>query len=434
MAVTFPALHLLLAQAMVYGSFPVLAESQNLHSNDSATEAWHFIAEACILRERASGNSCTRPWHARHMSTDGSDAVDEGENSDLLGDRLHLEIGSPVPGDVVVCTPNMEFVCPIDLILYMPVSTRPSGGEVLLVRLGTKVVRSLTLSSDPNHADVCPRMSGASPAKLDIGACWYKLSLRDIRSSGDFTIRVDVVGEAFSYRSILHSPKVSFSVVMERTCGADQDVLVTLVHYGSTHNLTRAIRALHDAAIVRVVRRPSVDPSHLHTLARAEEATRALTSLLTPKRCRHERQRVFFFNPADINDRFSKPSPTQRSWATAAWHGYHVVVEDWVDYPKDYLAVAVANVEFFARALVVGFQGVRFLDVEMGARFVSCGSLDPGDTDLPGSPVGARTGAVRVEAPRAQSGVGIPGSAGPVERGACDVLQIGFLAFHSEVQ
>ena len=265
----------------------MLAKPQNLHINDSATEAWHFIAEACISREQAGGNPCTRPWHARHMSTDGSDAVDEGENSDLLGDRLHLEIGSPVPGDVVVCTPNMEFVCPIDLILYMPVSTRPSGGEVLLVRLGTKVVRSLTLSSDPNHADVCPRMSGASPAKLDIGACWYKLSLRDIRSSGDFTIRVDVVGEAFSYRSILHSPKVSFSVVMERTCGADQDVLVTLVHYGSTHNLTRAIRALHDAAIVRIVRRPSVDPSHLHTLARAEEATRALTSLLTAERCRH---------------------------------------------------------------------------------------------------------------------------------------------------
>ena len=433
MAGMFPAL--LLAQAMVCGRFQVLAKPQNLHINDSATEAWHFIAEACISREQAGGNPCTRPWHARHMSTDGSDAVDEGGNSDLLGDRLHVEIGFPVPGDVVVCTTNTDFVCPIDLILYMPVSTRPSGGEVLLVRLGTKVVRSLALSSDPSHAYGCPRLSGVSPANLDFGACQYKLSLRDITTSGDFTIQVDVVGVAFSYRSILHPPKVSFSVVMEGTCGADQDVLVTLLHYGSTHNLTRAIRALHDAAIVRVVRRPSVDPNHLHILARAEEATRALTSLLTAERCRHERQRVFFFNPADINAKFLKP-PTQQSWATAAWHGYHVVVEDWVDYPKDYLAVAVANVEFFARALVVGFQGVRFLDVEMGARFVSCGSLDPGDTDLPGSLVGARTGAVRVEAPRAQSGVGIPGSAGPVERGAwaCDVLQIGFLAFHSEVQ
>ncbi len=31
------------------------------------------------------------------------------------------------------------------------------------------------------------------------------------------------------------------------------------------------------------------------------------------------------------------------------WFGFHVVVEDWIEYAEDYLRVAVANVDFFGR-------------------------------------------------------------------------------------
>jgi hypothetical protein len=104
-----------------------------------------------------------------------------------------------------------------------------------------------------------------------------------------------------------------------------------------------------------------------------------------------------------------------------AWHGYHLIVEDRIEYPREYISVAVANVDFFGRGLLVGFQG---------------SNLEAQSSNLGGEGGGGEGG----------GGEGGGGEGGGGEGGGewrwvpsktvapwTDVLQLGFIAFHSSV-
>ena len=270
--------------------------------------------------------------------------MDHTEQGDCEAPAPTFSFDFPEDGDTIVCETGIDHVCPIDVVLALPAPAVVQGGEVVMLRLQRRVVRNFVVSGSTGG---CPILSGAA-MELAGANCVYHLKIHDIQGPGRFTLQLDVVGMPLAFDYLALSPRVTFDIVMENPCGDETAVLVTLVHFGSSQNLSRAFGSLSAAARVHIVQAPTVTQEAWSEVVALQE--RSLLSLkLAPIKCNKERVVLVPYSELAQHDALAR--------RLGAWHGFHVVVEDWIEYPPDYLNVAVANVEFFARGAILAFQG-----------------------------------------------------------------------------
>jgi len=349
--------------------------------------AWHFLARACGGRPDG-GAGCLRLWRPPEA------ADDPPEGSEEIAAPLRFDIDFPMDGDVVVCNGAIDFACPVDIWLYTWKPSTVRGGEVLHVRLDRRLVRSFVVHPPGAGQGGCPNLVGAAVQEDEVSQCAYLLHLRDIRQGGTYTLQIDLVGVPFNIFPAQLSSKVTFRVEMQGPCSAG-GVQATVLHFGSFQNLTRALSILHDAGLVYIVRTPALPDAAWFQVVQANQ-DQSLDRLLGGIGCRILAQRIVLVDLAQARSAFDIHDER-------TWHGFHVVLDDRLSYPPDYVKVAVANVDFFGRGAVLGFVGLSLAP----AAAANAQGLEPVDPRLhPDS-----------RAPSAWT----------------DVLHFGYVAFHSSV-
>jgi hypothetical protein len=330
--------------ASMFFLISIFVSSHSFGSDGSLTGVWKYLASQCAKEDGANEDVCLRQWSTHHQT--------EIANEDPHAISFHFAIHYPENGDSIVCANGIGDLCDFDLTLRAPAMIKPMGGEVLLIRIQRRIVRSIVVAK--NEAGGCPVIfsDGGSFAmeyvEGDQYNCFVNIGLFfNVAKAGKYTLQIDLVGTQFNYHFTRLSPKITFDVLFHgaiapyfssdtRAYGSDDDVLVTLLHFGSLNNLTRTIQSLRDAALVHIVKAPCVSNTEWDKLVMLEQ-TLFFTKLLAGRGGGiRGRGRVLLSNFAE-----KAVSPV--------WFGFHVVVEDWIEYAEDYLRVAVANVDFFGR-------------------------------------------------------------------------------------
>ena len=370
------------------GSGPAGPAGASGHAQAAANSsaAWALLAHVCARQDSKRGCLQRSPppqsGHVDHKEQGGREAPPPLFFFDF-----------PEDGDTIVCETGIDHVCPIDVVLALPAPAVVRAGEVVMLRLQRRVVRSFVVSGSTGG---CPILSGAA-MEMAGADCVLSLKIRDILRPGRFTLQLDVVGMPLAFDYLALSPKVTFDVVMENACGDENAVLVTLLHFGASLNLSRALGSLNAAARVHIVQAPQVTEEAWSEVVSLEERS-LLTSMLAPMNCNKERVVLVPYSELEEHAVLAQ--------RLGAWHGFHVVVEDWIEYPPDYLHVAVANVEFFARSALLAFQGLDYRGREHGRTSPDLARSRDGPLLVPSCP----------------------------EETWADVVAVGLVAFHSSLE